>query len=186
MLSNGKRQGLYQGCFSKSHWGDRRIRDKWDLFCDVAPKQAKLYSEIPNCIRGLLGIESRKYTGSRFSASDGDHRVPLPLLIALESLLMERIHIGEEVTYDVASSLLIRLVNVWNEQLTQLFNELGEKGCQIVKAFDSAEVEDQAMQEATASHFQMIKSSMHQCKISTNSESLRKLGCIWSTVLYTV
>ena len=187
MLSKGRPQGLYPGCFAKSHWGGKRIRDKWDMFCEIAPRQAKIYSEVPNCVRAILGIDVRKHTGSKFKVSDGDHRVPLPLLLALESLLMDRIHLGEEVTYDFASSVLIRLVNVWNEQLAQLFAEVGEQGTQVVKAHDELVVAgsspDCALQEASASHFEVLRSSLHQCKISTNSESLRKPGCIQYAIM---
>ena len=116
MLNTSRRQGQYQGCFSKSHWGGKRISQQWDLFCEIAPKQAKMYSELPNHVRALLGIEERKHNNSKFKATEGTHRVPTALIVALESLLMERIHLGEEVTYDLAASVLLRLVGLWNEK----------------------------------------------------------------------
>ena len=183
MLAHRRSQGLYQGCFAKSHWGGKRYSEKWDLFCEICPKQAKIYSELPNHVRALLGIEKRKHSSSKYPAQDGSRRVPIPLLVALESMLMERIHVGEEVTYDFAASLLYRLVCVWNDQLQNLLSDVRAKGQQVLSeedqliAGDCEDDQQKDMDTSKASHMEGVLSSIQECKISSNSDSLRKLGC---------
>ena len=182
MLNTSRPQGLYQGCFSKTHWGGKRVAEKWDLFCEICPKQAKIYSELPNHVRALLGIEKRKHASSKFSAKDGTHRVPMHLLVALESILMERIHLGEEVTYDFAASVLLRLVTVWNEQLQTLHSDVRAQGQRALSEQDrladgdGAGDQQESMDTFPASHMEKLLLSLKECKISSNPESLRKLG----------
>lgn len=187
MLNTSRRQGQYQGCFSKSHWGGKRISQQWDLFCEIAPKQAKMYSELPNHVRALLGIEERKHNNSKFKASEGTHRVPTALIVALESLLMERIHLGEEVTYDLAASVLLRLVGLWNEKLQELTAEARGVGHQVLKQQDMAitgrptEEEEHEMEKDGAAHMAGLFDSLRECKIVHNSPSLMILGLGYRT-----
>lgn len=58
MLKNGNRAGQYQGCFSKSHWGGRRMADKWNVFIKHAPNLSKRVMEVPNSLRPSLGIKA--------------------------------------------------------------------------------------------------------------------------------
>lgn len=179
MLGNSRKQGQYQGCFAK--WKDMRIAHKWDLFCEICPKQAKACSEIPNHVRTLFGVETKKHTNSKFSAKDASHTVPTPLILALESLLMERIHLGEEVTVDFASNVLVQLVSLWNEQLGKLTEDVRRFGQQHLKNQDlqikdvPGEQEQMALAD-DSKHMVQLFSEIHECKISTNSPSVLKLG----------
>lgn len=183
MLQHTRRQGQYQGCFSKSHWGGKRILHKWDLLCEIAPKQAKIYCELPNHIRSLLGIEKLKHSNSKFAQGEGSHKVPIPLVLALEKLLMERIHLGEEVTYDFASAVLVRLVNVWNEKVTEIESDVkASLGHAILKEQDEQITsrpsleQEQSLQRQGEDRFAHILSMLVKCNVSTKEQSLAILG----------
>ena len=60
MLRHRRHNGQYQGCFSKSHWGKRRVSDKWDVLVQQAPNLSKQVSEVPNVLRPVLGIKAHQ------------------------------------------------------------------------------------------------------------------------------
>lgn len=179
MLQHSRRQGQYQGCFAK--WKNMRVAHRWDLFAEICPKQAKACSELPNHVRTLFGVETKKHTNSKFPVSDGSHQLPTPLIVALESILMERIHLGEEVTTDFASCVLVRLVSVWNEQLGKLTED--------ARGFAQRHLQNQDLQMENvpgehqqlalaedSNHMVELLSEIRECKISTNSPSVVKPG----------
>lgn len=170
MLQKSRNLGQYQGCFGKSHWGHKRVAHKWDLFCEIAPKQAKIYSEIPNHVRQLLGVPTLKHSNSKFKEADGNHKVPYPLLEAMESILMQRVHLGEEVTHDFACSVLLRLVQVWNEKLQELTSDARLAGQAVVKQQHGNTDHEEAK------HMDSLLSHIRECKISTNANALKILG----------
>ena len=138
-----RKAGAYQGCFSKSHWGHKRIAHKWDLFCEIAPRQARCMSEIPNHLKAVLGIDEFKHNNSKFKLSDGSHQVPLPLMRAMESILMERIHLGEEVTTSFCGAVLTKMVDVWNDHIAALKPEVAKiVGQNLLKEQDQQMSED--------------------------------------------
>ena len=49
--------------------------DRWDLFVEIAPKQAKVMSEIPNRLRNLLGVPLKHHNG-KFKVAEGDSHNP--------------------------------------------------------------------------------------------------------------
>ena len=183
MLRHKRNQGQYQGCFSKTHWGGKRVLHHWDEFCDIAPKQAKLYSELPNHVRALLGIEARKHSNSKFKESDGSRKIPMPLLLAMENILMERIHLGEEVTYDFAAGLLVRLVSVWNEKLQELKADVVKDGHRILREHDKdivgepTEEQQLQMEQKGAMHMDSMLSGIRECHVSTQNTAVQILGC---------
>ncbi|CAK9000454.1 unnamed protein product [Durusdinium trenchii] len=136
MLNKQRRAGQYQGCFAK--WQKRRVSHKWDLFCEIAPKQAKICTEIPNSVKVLLGVSELKHANSKFKNEDGARQVPVHLALAVESILMERIHMGEEVTMDFAAEVLLAMVNTWNSKISELSDEIRERcGQQFLQQQDS-------------------------------------------------
>ena len=60
LLHHRRHNGQYQGCFSKSHWGKRRVSDKWDVLVQQAPNLSKQVSEVPNLLRPVLGIKAHQ------------------------------------------------------------------------------------------------------------------------------
>ena len=122
-----KDRGQYQGCFSNSHWGGKWKQEKWDVFADTCNNLAHRHSEIPNLLRPVLGIENLKHANSQYKAEEGLRNVPTVLASALESLLVDRIQAGEEVTVDFASSVLFELIKLWNSSLESLRNDVRDQ-----------------------------------------------------------
>lgn len=176
MLTHNRNQGQYQGCFAQSHWSGKRVKHQWDLFCRIAPKQAKQFSELPNHVRTLLGVSELKHTNSKFKQSDGSHRIPVPIMLALDNLLCERISLGEEVTHDFAAATLLRLITVWNEQLKVLTSQTREMGQRMLADHDEQD-DDEEAQQASGNHIADMLSQLQECKISTNPGALMILGC---------
>lgn len=81
---------------------------------------SKRCSEVPNYMREMLGLSTRKHSGGRYSGDDGTHEVPEPLHYALEHLLLERIALGEEVISDFAEDIMKRLVETCNDCVDSL------------------------------------------------------------------
>lgn len=85
MLQKHRKAGQFQGCFAESKWGGKRKREQWDLFCDIAPKQARRCSELPNIVKNLLNVGKLKHTNGKHKESDGIRRLPAPLAYAWHS-----------------------------------------------------------------------------------------------------
>ena len=116
--------------------------DRWDLFVEIAPKQAKGMSEIPNRLRNLLGVPLKHHNG-KFKVSEGTHTIPQPLALAIEELLLERIQLGEEVSFDYAWEVVQQAVTEWNSQLEALTNAVRESlGPQFLRHHDQDLPED--------------------------------------------
>ena len=121
LLKNKPKCGAYQGCFSETKWGKQRRLQKWDLMVECAPKLAALYSEVPNSLRGLLGLSEMKHSNGKFSKSvSGLHQCPDPLADALNQILQERMSFGEECTSDFAAHTLSALQAAWNDNVDNL------------------------------------------------------------------
>ena len=91
-----------------------------------APNMSKVCSEVPNSVRGMLGLV-KKHSNSKFGTSKGLHKIPPALGVALEKLLMDHILAGEEVTLAFASSVCGSLIELWNEQVEALVKSVGEQ-----------------------------------------------------------
>lgn len=185
MLQHSRRNGLYQGCFSKSHWGHKRVAHKWDLFCRVAPKQAKHFSELPNHVRSLLGISEKKHSNSKFKVSEGSRQVPEPLVEALENILMERIHMGEEVDSDFCTQVLLQLVQVWNDKVEDLTKDVKSNvGQDLLMKQDSQLGEEPSesqmleCQKEAAKGLDHMLSLLRTCHVSQNHTAIRTQDCI--------
>jgi hypothetical protein len=132
-----KRDGMFQGCFAPSKWGNQRKLQKWDKFVQFAPKLAKMRMEVPNKLRPLFGISKMKHAGSRYPGQDSSHVVPDALCEALKTLLAERIVAGEKVLVDFASLALGSLIRKWNFHVDNLRIAVQEKiGGEILQEED--------------------------------------------------
>eukprot|EP00435_Cladocopium_sp_Y103_P063665 s286_g25.t1 len=117
MLRNSKSKGLYQGCFSESKWLGRSRKYKWDLFVQCAEKMAKKMCEVPNVLRPILGIETLKGMGRLNPEKTGSAVIPPELLSAFETMVLDRVSAGEEVTRSYLKNLLLNMSQVWNEHI---------------------------------------------------------------------
>lgn len=184
MLNKHRKAGQYQGCFSNSHWSGKRKRDKWDLFCETAPKLARKCHEIPNSIKQLLNIGKLKHSNGRFKVSEGTRSLPIQLAFAWESMLLERMQLGEEVTSDFAQTLFLQLVEEWNSAIADLAEKAREQlGVQILREHDSTmeDTGDTADNQALAAReLERLTSSLQACAISKNLTAVRLPGCSYS------
>ena len=120
MLKNSKSKGIYQGCFSESKWGGRRKKYNWDLFASCAQKMAKRMCEVPNVLRPVLNIKTLLGQGRLNHDKTGATSAPPELLSAVETMVVERVHAGEEVTRAYVKNVLISVSRVWNEHIETL------------------------------------------------------------------
>lgn len=183
MLRTSRKQGQYQGCFTDSHWGKKRREHHWDLFCQLAPKQAKQMAEIPNSVRPLLCIEKMKHNNSKFSLKDGIHSVPLPLALALEQVAMERMQLGEEVTTDFVQNLLVDMIAFWNDQVAKLSEEVQSNfGPRILEDCDRriesgmSEAKIAEIQNNAKDELERMLSLLQPCAITNNHANIKFLS----------
>jgi len=183
MLQKHRKAGQFQGCFAESKWGGKRKREQWDLFCDIAPKQARRCSELPNIVKNLLNVGKFKHTNGKHKESDGIRRLPAPLAYAWESLLIERMQLGEEVTSDFAQNVFMQMVEEWNSKITDLAADLrASVGPSILAKHDEAiqdEASDEMVSEAqsqAAAEVERALSCLQTCNISKNLRGIQFLG----------
>lgn len=187
-LQNSNRAGAYQGCFSDSHWGGQRKKHKWDMLMKHAPKIAKHYSEVPNSLRPVLDIHNQKWNGSKFKKTDGLHTIPQPLAMALEHVIMDRLSIGEEMTYDYVEQTLMILVKLWNEKISEmeaevrdtLTKDILQKQNELVGNCDEKVLVE--AQEKDASSLQQVLSTLVPCNVSTQPKALGTLSQIFTYI----
>lgn len=182
MLQATRQSGQYQGCFSESHWGKKRRLEKWDLFCEVAPKLAKRCYELPNRVKTMLNIDCKlKHSNSRFKQGE-NHSIPTPLTMALEDILIERMQFGEEVTFDFAQDVLKKLLDLWNEKVVELREKVNASlGTRMLaeqdSAIDDATTEDQleTLHKSAMDQIEDALSNMTVTNVSGNSGAMRIL-----------
>ena len=182
MLNNHRNSGQYQGCFSDSHWGKKRKLHKWDMFVEIAPKQAKVLTEIPNRLRSLLGVPL-KHSNSKFKCAEGSHQIPDPLALAVEGLLVERMQLGEELTFDFALEVLLQAVSEWNSQLEELTSAVRQSlGPYFLQLHDENLGDDpseeamQAVQAAAEADLEDALSLLRPVVMSKNHASCMRHG----------
>lgn len=184
MVRLHSRQGCYQGCFSESKWGRLRRSQKWDLLVQCAPKLAQRHCEVPNSLRGILGISELKHTNGKYSKKvAGLHQCPEPLARALERVLEERMMLGEECTADFAANTLGALLTVWNQHVGELREAVREaasrellqaQNAQITDQMSTAEVE--ALTDATRRSLENIVAELQPFSPSPEQKSFRTIA----------
>lgn len=182
-MSTGARSGAYQGCFSKSHWGGQRKTQRWDLLMQHAPKIAKKHSEVPNYLRSILNIDKMKWNGGKFSEKEGLHTVPPPLAAALESLIMDRLEVGEEITFDFVEQTLRLLVKIWNEKISELEREVRETGQKRILERENELVDQDGLADAEhtasegdASALKNLLGALQTCNVQQHPAAFGKLA----------
>ena len=183
-LATARRKVAYQGCFTDSHWGGHRKKQNWDLLVKYAPKIAKKHSEVPNSLRDVLNITTKKWNGGKFSKSDGLHVIPPSLALALDTIIMDRLAAGEEVSYDFVESTLKLLVKLWNEKIEELQADVQEtvqkKILQAQNAIaESEDVGDDVARMAKDDEMTALSKlleTLQPCNISTQPTALGNLA----------
>ena len=67
----------------------------------------------------------QKHNGGKFKADkDGCHSIPMPLALAAEHILLDRMAMGEEVHLDLVQSVVSFMIGVWNEKVNEFKDQL--------------------------------------------------------------
>ena len=132
----------FQGCMADSKWGASRKRHCWDAVCEYAPKVAKRVREVPNVLREALGIATLKHTRSRFPVRGKLHTLPTPLMLAVESLLLQRMELGEALDYRYVSGVVDLLTETWNTKVVELKEEVRQLNAPRILAAEDALFDD--------------------------------------------
>ena len=174
ILTTQRRAGCYQGCFAK--WKRQRTDQKWDLLVQHAPKIARERAEVPNNLRNVLGIQTTKWTGSHHKSSDGLHVVPDVLARALDCLVLERLDAGEEVTIKLVENILVILIGVWNEHISEIHNEV-QQMLEDLQQSDS-DGNKEATSSNAATHAEQKLQALQPLNVSKHPKAMQNLECI--------
>ena len=95
----------------KNGWFDRCDSEKWELFVDTCPQDAKNCKELPNWARNLLGVKHKK--------GRHDHAKVIPHAVsqAVEMLIMHALSDGQEVTSAAVAKTIQWGVSVYNDEV---------------------------------------------------------------------
>ena len=179
-----QKERCISGVFHGQSLGGHRKKQNWDLLVKYAPKIAKKHSEVPNSLRDVLNITTKKWNGGKFSKSDGLHVIPPSLALALDTIIMDRLAAGEEVSYDFVESTLKLLVKLWNEKIEELQADVQEtvqkKILQAQNAIaESEDVGDDVARMAKDDEMTALSKlleTLQPCNISTQPTALGNLA----------
>ena len=161
MLHTLKRKECYQGCFGK--WSKQRQQQKWDEFALAAPELAKTSAEVPNALRAAMDFRKLKWSGSKFGAGDGLHKIPDCLALAIEDILLEVMSTGQEVCTNYVKNLTVEMVEMWNSHVTDIRTQI------------ETVMEKQGGKHVGSPLQAMIK-YMKPCDLSKHPDAIKKLG----------
>ena len=95
---------------------------------------------------------------------------------ALEGILMEHIHLGEEVSHDFAANVTVKLIEVWNSAVDKLRNEfetfLGKDRVPLEDDVCGSSQSHKAADSEATDHLRAIMDSLQKCEISSASQSV--------------
>ena len=160
MLKHSKRKGIYQGCFVK--WKKESIKHQWAMFVKCAPEMSKKHSEVPNAIRRGFNMTTLKWNHGAFNEDEGVHYIPLPLALAAESMIMDQLATGQEVTFGYARKLFVDMVKLWNEHIIDIRS-------QMQGVLDSYPDDEE-------NHIKEVMNILKVCNISHHPAALKSLG----------
>ena len=125
----------FPGCLYPSKWGTVRHDQHWPLLVKTAPQLCKRHKELPNSLRSILQINKLKY-GSNTSTEKRSH-LPPPLEEAIESMLVERIGLGEEVTMHFVKNTILFAISIWNECIGEVHKLVRDHGLKLLERDDA-------------------------------------------------
>ena len=134
-VAERKMNGYFPGCLYPSKWGKVRHDQHWPLLVKTAPQLCKRHKELPNSLRSILQINKLKY-GSNTSTEKRSH-LPPPLEEAIESMLVERIGLGEEVTMHFVKNTILFAISIWNECIGEVHKLVRDHGLKLLERDDA-------------------------------------------------
>ena len=138
MLESKMFKYQFQGCLAQSKWMGSRKAQHWDDMVLHAPRIAKKMREVPNVLREVMGIKTMKHSRSKFPRVGARHSLPMPLMLAVEDLLIQRMELGEHVDNNYVSGIVDLLSDTWNMKIAELKEEMRRlKAPEIMAAEDA-------------------------------------------------
>lgn len=138
----------------------------------MAPDICKKHSEIPNHLRSALGLSSRKYEGSKFSREDGTHTIPDALALAVESLTLDMLSSGQEVSLGCVKKVMLEMITLWNEQINEFRQD-------ILKTMGEQIVAQNAKNDGADTPLQKALKVLQPCNASKHPSAIMNLGLYW-------
>ena len=184
MLKHAKGRGQYQGCFSESKWGGRRKIYRWDLFVACAERMSKRMCEVPNVLRPVLGIKGLKAAGRAVKKGGASTAcMPTPLALGIESIVLDRIQAGEQVTHDYVSKLTVHMAGQWNhhiekfrEQAVEALGQWALKDVDNQLSTEASNEQIEASQQMAAEAMQDAMQALRPFEFSLHPKALQHLG----------
>ncbi|CAK9003637.1 Malate dehydrogenase 2 [Durusdinium trenchii] len=133
-------KGFFRCCIYK--WKKSRVQQQWTLICQAAPKLAKRFKEVPNCLRKMIGL------GVKFNIRTKQDGASSTLPVGFENVIAdyaaERISLGEEVTNRFIKNTLAIGIDQWNHAVSMVHEKDPKELLALLEsATDEKELEDQ-------------------------------------------
>ncbi|CAK9018622.1 unnamed protein product [Durusdinium trenchii] len=147
-VENRKLPGYFPGCLYESKWGAARREQQWALLCASAPALCKKHKELPNSLRRILRFNKQKHGAP--TKDTARCYIPLALEQAIESMILDRILLGEETTMVFVKNTIVWAVQLWNEVIEMIRTDIRNNGLETIKQQDE---ELAAMTPSRLNHF---------------------------------
>ena len=138
-------------------------------------------------ISGASLLKVLKHTGSKFKKQPGEplRNLPEPLAMAIESLLLDRMALGEEIGLDFVENAVREFVNIWNEKIDEFRSQALEISGPMVLAQEGQHIHDDMEEEELGrvqgrmvQSMQSIVKALSPIDISFNNKALAHLDVI--------
>lgn len=135
VLEDRKLPGFFVGCIYESKWGRVRVQQQWTLVCAAAPQLCKRHKELPNSLRVIMKLPE-KHTVSDTDDLASQASMPFPLKCVVESIIMEKIQHGQEVTMTFVKNTIVFCCDLWNECVHTIRGSVQEKSLDMLREHD--------------------------------------------------
>eukprot|EP00438_Fugacium_kawagutii_P013863 Skav228403 [mRNA] locus=scaffold3824:14733:31266:- [translate_table: standard] len=134
VLEGRKLPGFFTGCVYESKWGAQRVSQQWSLVCAAAPQLCKKHKELPNSLRTIMQLPEKNNNLPHGAADDACSKtLPFPLKCVVESLIMEKIQCGQEVTMCFVKNAIAFCCDLWNECVHTIRGNVQEKSLSMLQ-----------------------------------------------------
>jgi len=172
--------GYFPGCVFESKWGRVRREQHWEIFVHTAPRICAKHKELPNCLRRILKMKTMKHSTESTQCTEQIH-LPHALKTAVESMVMSRLELGEEVTMAYVQNTLEHGVKLWNTVVNSMQDSVPEKCLQMLKSRDSefAELDGPELETRVNKMVETLQSVLKPINLKGNDDSILFPACKW-------
>ena len=164
--------GTYKGCFTKSHWGGSRQKHCWDKVAELAPRFAERFAEVPNWIRAALQISAMK--GPSLVPETG--KLPPAIAQTIETMIMERVSLGEEMTLTNVSELVKHTISMYNQEVKAINAMILEGNTQVIDKLSLPVEDPEHITEADAQARSIME--VAQCTAKEDDENICNISSL--------